>query len=169
VGPFVLNVADLLRRRGARRHERLTASLAHLHVVGTSVAPDAPVTVDVELESVSEGVLATGTVTAPWSSECRRCLARVAGEAHGAYQELFEVDAREGETYPLRHEHMDLEPLARETLLLELPLAPLCRPECRGLCPTCGVDRNETECDCVPAARDPRWDALDALRDELNR
>jgi uncharacterized protein len=118
---------------------------------------------------VSEGILATGTVTAPWGGECRRCLADVTGEARGTYQELFEVDAREGETYPLRHEHIDLEPLARETLLLELPLAPLCRPECRGLCPTCGVDRNQTDCECAPAPRDPRWDALDALRDQLNR
>jgi uncharacterized protein len=169
VGPFGINVADLLHRRGAHRHEHLTGSLGDVHVVGTSVAPNAPVSVDVELESVSEGILATGTVTAPWRSECRRCLADVTGEARGTYQELFEPAAREGETYPLRHEHIDLEPLARETLVLELPLAPLCRPECRGLCPACGVDRNENECGCAPAAKDPRWDALDALRDQLNR
>lgn len=170
MGPLVVNVADLLHRRGARRHERLIApSLAGLAVVGTVVPANEPVSVDVDLESVSDGILATGSVTAQWRSECRRCLADVADGARGDFQELFEPHAREGETYPLHHEHVDLEPLARETLLLELPLAPLCRQECRGLCPTCGADLNQGACRCAPPGRDPRWEALDVLREQLNR
>jgi uncharacterized protein len=170
MGPLVVNVADLLHRRGARRPERLVApSLPGLAVVGTVVSPDVPTTVDVDLESVSDGILVTGSVTARWRGECRRCLVDVTGVARGEFRELFEPDAREGETYPLRHEHIDLEPLARETLLLELPLAPLCRDDCRGLCPTCGADLNQGACGCATAGRDPRWAALDELRDQLNR
>jgi uncharacterized protein len=169
MGPLVVNVADLLHRRGARRHERLIApSLAGLAVVGTIVPAGEPITVDVDLESVSDGILATGSVAARWRSECRRCLTDLADEARGRFQELFEPDARDGETFPLHHEHVDLEPLARETLLLELPLAPLCREECRGLCPTCGTDLNQGACRCAPAGRDPRWEALDELREQLN-
>jgi uncharacterized protein len=56
-----------------------------------------------------------------------------------------------------------LRPLVRDALLLELPLAPLCRPDCRGLCARCGADLNAGPCSCV-ADRDPRWGALDALR-----
>ena len=169
MGPLVVNVADLLHRRGARRHERLIApSLTGLAVVATVVPPHEPINVDVDLESVSDGILATGSVTARWRSECRRCLADVADEAVGGFQELFEPQAREGETYPLRHEHVDLEPLARETLLLELPLAPLCREDCRGLCPSCGADLNQGQCACVRVERDPRWAALDALRTDLD-
>jgi uncharacterized protein len=167
--PLVINVADLLHRRGARRHERLTVpALEGMAVVGTSVPPG-DMTVDVDLESVSEGILATGSVSTRWRSECRRCLIEVTGEACAHFQELFEPHAREGETYPLRHEHIDLEALAREALLLELPLAPLCRDGCLGLCPTCGADLNEGACACRPAAGDPRWAALDELRDQLNR
>jgi uncharacterized protein len=170
VGPLVVNVADLLHRRGARRHERLTVpAVAGLAVVGTSVLPGHEITVDVDLESVSDGILATGSVAAAWQSECRRCLAEVTGEARAALQELFEHGAREGETYPIEHEHIDLEPVAREALLLELPLAPLCREDCLGLCPTCGADLNEGACDCTSNERDPRWAALDDLRDQLNR
>ena len=170
MGPLVLNVSDLLHRRGARRHEQLTVpALAGLAVVGTSVPPGHQITVNVDLESVSDGILATGSVAAAWRSECRRCLADVTGDARAGFQELFEPRAREGETYPMQHEHIDLEPLARETLLLELPLAPLCREDCLGLCPTCGVDLNESACDCAPTDRDPRWAALDELRDQLNR
>ena len=58
---------------------------------------------------------------------------------------------------------VDLEPLIRDALLLELPAVPLCRPDCQGLCPRCGVDHNLTSCDCVDAEPDPRWAALRAL------
>ena len=79
-------------------------------------------------------------------------------------QELFESAPREGESYALGHDRVDLEPLARESLILDLPLAPLCRDDCRGLCPTCGADLNQGACDCPVETVDPRWAALDVLR-----
>ena len=57
-------------------------------------------------------------------------------------------------------------PARGEALLIDAPVAPLCRDDCAGICPVCGGDRNETPCDCVQAPRDERWAALDALRDE---
>ena len=71
---------------------------------------------------------------------------------------------RDEEAYPLAGDELDLEPLARDAVLLELPLAPLCAEDCRGLCPTCGANRNTEPCAC-PRPVDPRWSALDALRD----
>ena len=161
--PLVVNVADLLRRPGTRRREEV-----HGHVpvtmVATSVSADADVAVDATLEAVSEGVLATGTVSTAWRGECRRCLRPVSGEVSVEFRELFERHPREGETYPLAHEEVDLEPLAREALLLELPLTALCRADCPGICPTCGADLSEGACGCDPVVRDPRWAALDDLR-----
>ena len=162
--PLTVNVADLLHGRGARRHEDLRARLGGLSVVATWVEADDEVSVAVTLEAVSEGILVSGSVSAPWHGECRRCLTALSGAARAEVRELYEAHAREGETYPLRHEQVDLEPLAREALLLELPLAPLCRADCLGICPTCGADLNDGPCGCVPAARDPRWAALDDLR-----
>ncbi|HJV09433.1 MAG TPA: DUF177 domain-containing protein, partial [Acidimicrobiales bacterium] len=69
-----------------------------------------------------------------------------------------------GESYRLGHDSVDLEPLVREALVLDLPLAPLCEEDCRGLCPTCGADLNLGDCDCPPAETDSRWAALDVLR-----
>jgi uncharacterized protein len=99
-----------------------------------------------------------------WTSECRRCLGPVTGQTRADFRELFETRPQEGETYPLRHDHIDLAPLAREALLVELPLAPLCAPDCPGLCPTCGADLNAGACECTAPAGDPRWQALDALK-----
>jgi uncharacterized protein len=166
VRAFAVSVADIHHRPGARRREHIEAALPGLRVVGTVVADQAPVDVDARLEAVSDGILVTGSARAPWTSECRRCLTAIEGHADVTFRELFEAQPTEGETWPLRHEEVDLEPLVREALLLALPLAPLCGDDCRGLCPTCGADRNEGPCDCVPDDRDPRWAALDVLRSE---
>ena len=161
---LVVDVADIRNRPAARRAEHIEAVLDGLALTGSAVPAGAGVVVEVMLESVKEGILATGTVAAPWTGPCRRCLKPVAGDARAAVAELFEERATEGESYPLVHDQVDLEPLAREAVLLELPQAPLCRDDCRGLCATCGADLNEGPCGCVPDDRDPRWAALDALR-----
>ena len=60
----------------------------------------------------------------------------------------------------------DITERVREAILLELSLKPLCSESCRGLCPMCGVNLNETECDCMPDKTDERWDSLKQLFDE---
>ena len=61
---------------------------------------------------------------------------------------------------------LDLRPTIREELILSAPAYLLCREDCRGLCPGCGQDLNRGSCTC-PSSRDPRWAALEALRDRL--
>ena len=76
-------------------------------------------------------------------------------------QEPVVVPLMEGADLDFLHaDHIDLEQPLRDLIVPELPIVPLCDPECRGLCPTCGVDRNETLCECDTAPSDPRWDAL---------
>lgn len=165
--PFVVNVADLVHRPGARRRERLTGRLpSPVAVVDTAIRPDLPVTVDVVLEWVSDGILASGTVSGAWEGPCRRCLEPARGQSSVEVRELFEPRPRDGESYPLHHDRIDLEPLAREALTLDLPLAPLCAGDCPGLCPTCGAALASGGCGCPPPGGDLRWAALDALRPE---
>ena len=163
--PFLVNVGGLRRVPGERRREVRSGSLSDLEVTGSSVPADAEVTVDVMLDSVPGGVVATGTVSAPWRGECRRCLGEASGDISVDVREVFEDDWDPEQTYPLRADQLDLAPLVRDTVLLELPLAPLCREDCAGICPTCGADRNVAPCGCAGATTDPRWAALDALGD----
>jgi uncharacterized protein len=163
-GSFRLLVTDLAHRPGARREEHLEGPIDGLAVAGSQVVADAQVAVDVVLEGVREGLLAQGTVRAPWTGVCSRCLAPVRGDLAALFRELFEERSTEGDSYPLVDDQVDLDPLAREVLLLELPQAPLCREDCRGLCARCGADLNEGDCVCAPEERDPRWAALDVLR-----
>lgn len=136
-----------------------------LFVTGSEVPPASTVEVEVELVPIGTVLEAIGTVRAPWQGPCRRCLQTAYGELVGVVRELFEDPHTEGESYPLQHDEIDLEPLAREAVMLELPQAPLCREDCQGLCPGCGVDRNEDTCSCSPTM-DPRWSVLDELRTE---
>jgi uncharacterized protein len=161
--PFRINVATVLRNMSPRR-EHIRGVIDDLFVSGSEVPAGAEVDVEVELIPVGHTVEVVGTVRAPWQGDCRRCLKPASGVLEGQVRETFEDPCVEGETYPLAHDEIDLEPLARETVVLELPPAPLCHEDCLGLCPECGVDRNESTCPCAPPM-DPRWAVLDGLRE----
>ena len=172
--PFVVNVAALRPAAGGRYHVVRTGPLDGLAITSSSVPPDAEVVVDADVEVVDGGVVVTGTVSSTWMGECRRCLRPVTGDVAASVREVFEraprlrdgdLDAAdEAETYPLTGDTLDLAPMARDAILLELPLAPLCRDDCAGLCPMCGADLTEQPCDCAQEPVNPRWAALDVLR-----
>jgi uncharacterized protein len=76
-----------------------------------------------------------------------------------------EPDEGDEETYELGTDTLDLAPLARDAVLLGLPMALLCREDCQGLCDRCGADLNDGPCPCPEAPVDDRWAVLDVLRD----
>lgn len=162
--PFLVLVPDLMNRPGARRRVSVQGPVGGTKT-GTSAVPDgAVVSVEGLLEWVQDGVLFTGSVASPWVGECRRCLQKVNGRLKADVRELFELHPSDVDSYAVRHESVDLEPMAREAAVLDLPIAPLCSEECLGLCPECGQDLNQAACGCPEPARDSRWAALDALR-----
>ena len=155
-------LAAALRHPGNARPV-VAAELDGLAGVAAEIAAGSPVAIDLLLERVPEGIVVRGTLAAAWSAACSRCLEPVGGEISVHVDELFETHPLEGETYKLDEDVIDLEPLVRDALLLELPLAPLCAADCAGLCATCGANRNLTHCECVTNEIDPRWAALRSL------
>lgn len=169
--PFLVNVATFRRSTGSRRSECRRGPIPDLEITGSRVPPGGVVEVDAVLDATDGGVAVGATVRTPWVGECRRCLGEVTGQLEAEVHELYQAHHRadpapedEEETYPLTGDFLDLEPLARDAVLLSLPLAPLCRPDCAGLCPTCGADLNAGPCRCPPAGADPRWAGLEVLR-----
>lgn len=162
--PFAVHVAKLRRNHSTRWHELRSGAIEGLDCSGSAVPEGAEVSADVFLESVSGGVSVAGTVRAPWAGECRRCLSPAAGVLSLRVFEHYTHGGDGSETYALEGDELDLEPMLRDAVVLELPQAPLCRPECRGLCPTCGEDLNAQSCGCEEAPTDPRWAALGTLR-----
>jgi uncharacterized protein len=162
--PFVVDVLSLRRRHGQRERLLTHGRLGGLVVTGAAVPDEADIRVDVILEAVDGGIVVKGEVQAPWVGECRRCLGRIDGALVAPLEEVFVAKPEEGDTWPIDHNHIDLEPVAREAAVLELPLALLCRPDCRGLCVSCGADLNEGPCRCAPETVATRWADLDVLR-----
>jgi DUF177 domain-containing protein len=162
--PLRIPVADLIKRAGASRAFEISAPVSGLAAPGAEVPADQPIEIHGTLEQVSDGIVVRAEIDAPWQAACSRCLAPVTGTISVHVDELYERHPIAGETYLLDADDIvDLEPLVRDALLLELPGAPLCRPDCAGLCSTCGIDRNESSCDCHTDDIDPRWAALRSL------
>lgn len=171
---LVVNVLDLLRRAGATKDVHVVAPAEQFDFADDRIDDSGDVTVNIHLESGTGGIVATGDASVAWSSQCRRCLRPVTGESHSELHEVFAREAARGEVsladpdaLPLTGDQIDFVPVVREVALLGLPLAPLCRPDCPGLCPRCGADLAANPCTCVVRTRDERWAALDELIDPL--
>jgi DUF177 domain-containing protein len=129
--------------------------------------------VDIRVASAGSGeVIVRGTVRGRISRECRRCLIQVTQELDTEVTMVFspsdDLEEDDGEIRLIDPSEIeiDLGPPLREELILSVPPYGECRQDCRGLCPHCGVNLNDEECDCGGAEPDSRWDALRALQDE---
>ena len=142
-----------------------------------AVEQDAPLELSLRLESVSEGVLVTGTVSAPTAGECARCLQPITGEVEIDLTELFAYpDSATDETTDADEvprvgrdggaETVDLEQPIIDAVGLALPFSPVCGPDCEGLCPECGVPLATAEPGHQHEKIDPRWAKLAELRDQ---
>jgi DUF177 domain-containing protein len=157
-----VDVRDLLERPGASREVHVAERIEGLAVELVSV-PD-PVRADLLLESVVEGILASGPLSGEMAFRCARCLKPARQAFRLEITELFAPGAgEEDDEYPVRDETIDLEPMIRDSVVLAMPFSPLCRPDCLGLCERCGGDRNLGECSCGPEV-DPRWAPLAGLK-----
>lgn len=161
---LVLDTHDLARRAGELRTVRSTVEApADLGIAVIGVPAGSPIELDLRLEAVVEGVLVTGTASAQLVGECVRCLTEVTDEVEVDVQELFtyaESEATDEEASHLEGELADLEPVLRDAIVLELPFQPVCRIDCRGLCPECGLDLNTVEDHTHDESGDPRWAKL---------
>ncbi len=138
----------------------------------TVTAVHDPVDLDLHLDAVVEGILVRGTIGYHVEIACARCLRPGQHDIEVQVTELFVDPTRreEGEEDDPGYELIDdrtaleLSTLARDALLIDLPVQVLCDESCRGLCPECGADRNAGDCGHRPDEEpDPRWAALQQL------
>ncbi|MFB9958424.1 YceD family protein [Agromyces bracchium] len=125
-----------------------------------SVRQGSELALDVRLESVHEGILATAEVDATAEGECGRCLIDIALPVRVEFQELFAYHSGEAFEYEVQDDHVDLEPLIRDAVVLALPFQPVCRPDCPGLDPETGQRLADHPELVTPEENDPRWAAL---------
>lgn len=159
--PLRINAVELLRQPGATRDVELSVAGESLDASHERLTSD--IDVDLTLRSLNDGIEVTGSVAVEWATVCRRCLAEIAGRAVVAVDELYQIQRTDPDAYEIVDGQLNLAPVVRESALLELDVERLCRADCAGLCPVCGADRNEVDCDCDTTVRDERWAALEGF------
>lgn len=166
--PLVVNIARLGRRPGSMfaMHDTV-GSPARIGLEMIGITPGAPLDLDLRVESVSEGVLVSGTLSAPITGECARCLTPFTERidvdltALFAYPDsLTEATTEEDEVGRVVNDFVDLRQPIVDAVGLELPFSPVCRTDCPGLCPKCGVALATAEPDHHHDDIDPRWAKL---------
>ncbi|AHC25060.1 hypothetical protein TS71_23675 [Mycolicibacterium neoaurum] len=172
--PLAIDISRLGRRPGSLMevHETVPApSRIGLDLI--RIEQGAPLELDLRIESVSEGALVTGTASAPTEGECVRCLEPVTGDVSIDLTELFaypgsatEETTEEDEVGRVVDDRVDIEQAIVDAVGLVLPFTPLCREDCAGLCPDCGIVLASAEPGHQHEKIDPRWAKLAALRDE---
>lgn len=172
---MIINVSTLLS-------EPLGSSRDY-HPVGDLVSvPDSgferTVSADLHLMRSPRGVLVSARVDYDVDADCARCARPIALALVVSFDEEYVHVEDPGATARGRsvdaddflideHRHLDLSEAVRQYEASAIPLHPLCRPDCRGLCPTCGADLNDAECACPAGRIDERWGALGILAEQL--
>jgi uncharacterized protein len=168
-GDFVFDMRALGKRPGEFKDEKRTAGAPDGLGSGLVLVPtDGDVALDLRFEAVSEGVLVTGSAVAPLTGECARCLDPLTSGIEVSFQELYrylpEPGEDDGEERFLVGDLLDLEPAFRDAVVLALPLSPLCRDDCPGLCVECGAKLADAGPEHKHGDKvDPRWGLLAKL------
>jgi len=164
--PYRINVRDLMHRPGELRELELRVSVPEQLGEGlVSVRAGAGLTLDVRLESIHDGILVSAEVEAEAAGVCGRCLTDITLPVEVDFQELFAYSSGEAfdpevDDPEVHDDHVDLEPLVRDAVVLSLPFQPVCRPDCPGLDPETGERLSHLPETKPTEPADPRWAAL---------
>ena len=158
---FVVPVVSLMHKAGTSETVDIeTPAPTHYGEAVCVVDKGQPLHLSLLLESVHEGILATGTVTTEARAECVRCLDPVTVPIQAPIQELFAYLPDEAYDYLVVQDSIDLDQVVRDQVVVELPFQPVCSPDCPGLDPATGVKRDASSGSVEDAPIDPRWAKL---------
>ncbi|MBE0476244.1 MAG: DUF177 domain-containing protein [Coriobacteriia bacterium] len=156
---YPVDLGALLDELGAERVIEDEVELAEFTVGDVTFVPEGPAAFGVSLTNTGAGVVGDGWVREAVRTECSRCLVPCSLELAGTFEAFYvrpgqeEGIPEEQEYEVIREGRVDLGPALRAALAIEAPFAPLHDPECAGICPTCGADRNVETCSCPEEAR----------------
>ena len=164
---FVVPVNDLTRRPGQMNELELDIELAIPMGQGAATVPAGEIIeLNLRLESVNDGILATGEVDSTAMADCSRCLEPLKLAVEVDFQELFAYSLEQEDDFLVQDEKIDLEQAITDAVVLSLPFKPVCSEDCLGLCSECGVKMAEDPEHVHQAQNDSRWSELESFRKE---
>ena len=164
---FVVPVNDLTRRPGQMNELELDIELSIPMGQGAATVPAGEIiALNLRLESVHDGILATGEVDSTALADCSRCLEPLKLAVEVDFQELFAYSLEQEDDFLVQDEKIDLEQAITDAVVLSLPFKPVCSEDCLGLCSECGVKLAEDPEHVHQAQNDSRWSELESFRKE---
>lgn len=170
---MLLHMRNILTKgEELRFHE--TMNVGDLLQGQSEIADYGPLHVDLRAKAAAGAVEVSGRLDIELTLVCSRCLTHVKEKLEIPFFEMFvpksngavqEAD-HDDDVHPVSEDKIDLTPYVQENVLLAVPFVPLCGEACKGLCPVCGQNRNETDCRCSQEKIDPRWAGLADLFDK---
>ena len=164
--PFTVPAHGVIHRPGDQLERTLDFPAPEQLGDGIAVVREGtPIHIDVRLEGLHDGVLVSAEIDTEAHAECVRCLDPLTLPVQVEFQELFAYSVDEAFDFVVQDDHVNLEPVVRDAVVLSLPFQPVCRPDCPGLDPLTGEkladdpDRKPVE------VSDPRWAALESWTD----
>ena len=166
--PFKINLHELPRRAGEMKNYHL--EFVSPEPIGTpmlAIKTGEPLVIDFKAEAVSDGVLISGRIVSLAEGECGRCLEELKEDVDQEFRELFLYESRKSENeedddelFAMDGDIADIEVPIRDAVVLAMPLNPLCKPDCLGLCSECGERMEKLGPDHSHEKVDPRWSGL---------
>lgn len=161
--PYSVLVRDLIHRPGEQRLTTIDVTVPEKLGEGVvHVNPGTAMRLGVRLEGLHDGILVSAEVETQAAGQCVRCLEELTLDVRVEFQELFAYSFDEAFDYTVQDDHVDLEPVVRDAVVLSLPFQPVCRPDCPGLDPETGEHLEESSA--PREVIDPRWAALESFR-----
>lgn len=163
VGKLSVDIGDILGRPGSTKRLEFSERVEGLVIPLARVSEGTDLVFRLRCDALVEGIHVSGPVRGELSLECRRCATEFRRGFELGLDEIFAYDRIGEDDLLVQGERIELEPVVRDAILLDLPQNPLCREDCRGLCPVCGEDRNDTDCGHRAERVELRWEPLRRL------
>jgi uncharacterized protein len=164
---FDIPVHELTRRPGHTTEQRLELALGTAMGQGAATVESGQVLqLELRLESIHEGILATGEVATTATALCSRCLEPLELKVEVDFQELFAYSLEQEDDFLIQDEKINLEQAITDVVVLSLPFKPVCSEDCLGLCSECGLNLSQDPNHVHEASIDSRWSELESFRKE---
>ncbi|MBO8141876.1 MAG: DUF177 domain-containing protein [Firmicutes bacterium] len=175
-----VSIASIREQRGATVSFDFSMPPSECDGLAPDLVAVSPVWVRGTITNAGESMFVRAQASGTFEMACSRCLKPVAAALNASFEERYrrmtpgsqtgpkETSSADDDARPYHGDRIDLSGAVRDHLLLQIPMKPVCRPDCRGLCPHCGADLNEAECGCRPAEGDPRLEVLKELSRRLD-
>ena len=164
---FDIPVHELTRRPGHTTEQRLDLAIGTAMGQGAATVESGQVLqLELRLESIHEGILATGEVVTTATALCSRCLEPLELKVEVDFQELFAYSLEQEDDFLIQDEKINLEQAITDVVVLSLPFKPVCSEDCLGLCSECGLNLSQDPNHVHEASIDSRWSELESFRKE---